>query len=126
MTGRPTRALEDRDVQGRGPRWCSRELKLLQHQGLTGVSRGQTPHCAPRTAVGVRWGAGGASGKQTFTSHDIVIYLFVCTADPVSLSAGKRTWAGSPGNRPQERAHPERRGAAVGQPWGLLRCRRSC
>lgn len=101
-------------MRGRGPHWCSRELKLLQHQGLTGVCRGQTPHCAPRTAVWVQWGAGRASGKQTFTSHDIVIYLFVCRADPVSLSAGKRTWAGGPGTRPQERARPELRGAAVG------------
>lgn len=101
-------------MQGRGLHWCSRELKLLQHQGLTGVCRGQTPRCAPRLQLGCSRGQGGASGEQTFTSHDIVIYLFVCRADPVSLSAGKRTWAGSPGNRPQERAHPERRGAAVG------------
>lgn len=74
------------------------------------------PDTPPRSADCSRGavGAGRASGRQTFTSHDIVIYLFVCRADPVSLSAGKRTWAGGPGTRPQQRARPERRGAAVG------------
>lgn len=80
-----------------------------------GVCRGQTPRCAPQTAVGVQWGKEGASGKQTLPSHYTVIYLFICGADPVSLSAGKRTWAGGPRSRPQERAHPEHRGAAVGR-----------